>query len=510
MSSIWSVLGGIALSATATAQDALPAPPQRWHQVFRGAPGVIPPNALAPLLNDTASPFQRIVDITSDGDGGLWLASLDGGAAHFDPATARFRAIRKIDGLPSDRAIVVEDAVNGAWIGTSAGLAQVSSSAVLETWSEELPDPYVQTLARDKEMLWIGTYRGLARWSEADMETVVEPWSVFFLGRGTDQRIWAGYEGLRGLPELEPIEGVPESLEIYGIVPLQGGGTLLATLDEGVIRLHEGEPEVVWSATERDGAYALAVGVHGIWAAGGSRGLALLDTRGDHQATLGTRAGLPSGIVNTVHTSNETVWVGTEFGLARVVSNTQVEAIPVSPAAWPWLSATRSGRKVLFEGPNGVFRLTRRGLKETQAPPTGEDENGWFADQSVLSHRNPDGRVDRYLQVSHPLDWATDREIVWVGTKTGLEVLHPASGLVVDALGDLDLGVAVVAVSPDGRGGCWLGTDTGQVVYTHADDPAISLFSLPQDPLPTITSVLAYRKRGAWVTTDRGIFAVRR
>jgi ligand-binding sensor domain-containing protein len=70
--------------------------------------------------------------------------------------------------------------------------------------------------------------------------------------------------------------------------------------------------------------------------------------------------------------------------------------------------------------------------------------------------------------------------------------------------------VAVVAVSPDGRGGCWLGTDTGQVVYTHADDPAISLFSLPQDPLPTITSVLAYRKRGAWVTTDRGIFAVRR
>ena len=506
---VWSGLGAALLSASAFAQAPPTEPPRHWHQVFRGSPGVLPPNALAPLLSDTASPFQRVVDITADGDGGLWLASLDGGAAHFDPATARFRAVRRIDGLPSDRVIVVEPAGNGAWFGTSGGLAQVTSGAVQQTWSDELPDPYVQTLASDGEALWIGTYRGLSRWSGNEMETVVQPWSVFFLGRGTDQRIWAGYEGLRGLPDLEPIEGVPESLEVYGIVPLQSGGTLLATLDEGVVRLHEGEPEVVWSATEQEGAYALAVGSGGIWAAGGSRGLALLDAEGDHRSTLGTAAGLPSGTVNAVHTADDTVWVGTEFGLARVVSDTQVEAIPVSPAAWPWRRASRSGRRVVFEGPHGAFRLTRRGLKETQALPT-TDDDGWFTEQAVLSHRTTDGLVKRYLQVSHPLDWAADHEIVWVGTKTGLEVLHPESGLVVDALGDLDLGVAVVAVSPDGRGGCWLGTDTGQVVYTHVDDPEIALFSLAQDPLPTITSVLAHRKRGAWVTTDRGIFAVRR
>ena len=507
---LWLLFGALTIGTSATAAPSNSASPARWSAVFRSGPGISSPATLAPLLNPKESPFRRIVDIRSDAQGNLWLASLDGGAARYTPQTGTFHPIRALDGLPSNRAIVVAPHEGNTWIGTSMGLAQYTDGTITQIWTDTLPDPYVQTLAHDTAGLWIGTYKGLALWSEQQTKTVVSPWSVFFLGKGTDQRMWVGYEGLRGLPDLEPIEGIPESLEVYSILPLQYGGTLLATPDQGVVRLHEGEAEVIWAATPSDGAYALAATHAHLWAAAGSHGLIRMNTDGDYQGRLGGDDGLPSQHVNAVHTLDKTLWIGTEFGLAKIDAEGSIATVPVSLAAWSWDDVYRDGRHVVFEGEAGTYKATRRGLKAISSKRHTEAQDAWYAEKTVLHRRHKDGRIEQFLQVSQPLDWAVDEQIVWVGTTTGLEVLQPESGLVVDALGNQDLGVSVVAVSADGRGGCWLGTNTGQVVYTHVDNPEIEVFDLPQDPAPTITGILSHRKRGAWVTTDRGLFVVRR
>jgi|GEM_PF-5073149 len=510
MGALWLLFGALTIGTSATAATSNSASPARWSAVFRGSPDVLSPATLAPLLNPKESPFRRIVDIRSDAQGNLWLASLDGGAARYTPQTGSFQPIRARDGLPSNRAIVVATHEGNTWIGTSMGLAQYTDGTITRTWSDTLPDPYVQTLAHDTMGLWIGTYKGLALWSEEQTKTIVSPWSVFFLGKGTDQRMWVGYEGLRGLPDLEPIEGIPESLEVYSLLPLQRGGTLLATLEQGIVRLHEGEAEVIWAATPTDGAYALAATDTHLWAAAGAHGLVQMNTKGDYVGRFSKSEGLPSQHVNALHSLGDTLWIGTEFGLAKINAKDSISAIPVSLAAWSWDEVYRAGRHVVLEGAAGTYKVTRRGLKPISSTRHTKTPDPWYAEKTVLHHRHKDGRIEQFLQVNQPLDWAEDEKIVWVGTTTGLEVLQPESGLVVDALGSQDLGVGVVAVSADGRGGCWLGTNTGQVVYTHVDGPEIEVFDLPQDPAPTITGILSHRKRGAWVTTDRGLFVVRR
>lgn len=517
---------------------------------------------------------HQVVDLELDGRGRPWIATLDGGAAHLDPRTGRIRRVTRADGLPSDRVVAVMPDETGAWIGTAGGLARVEPTrgralgrraprrwevtSVLDMASG-LPDSYVQALARDGDDLWVGTYRGLARVRDGSVRTFLQPWSVFSLGRGTDQRMWAGYEGLRGLPDGEPIEGLGSDLDVYDIEPLPGKGTLLATLQEGVVLLWEGERFPLWTGNEEDGAYALARVPGGFLAAGATGGLQAIDFGGRVGRSFHGSDGLPSEVVNEVVPDRATrselaawgasprVWVGTDQGVARldlVHGLSEVWGTVPFPAGTP-ITAVDVHRTVTWmAGPHGVHVAGRRepGRRARARWAAGglvdvvrQGRTTWwvYADRVVQSR--PVGR-DRIHRTPYPLtDAVLAGDVLWIAGREGalrynwkIRMFEPVSGmgkverLRADAQGTVwaIAGGVVVSLTPDLQRRTYIQTHRprdlwpdGQVVWVGTDNGLDLLQARTGDGLSLLRSadrrvlvpaVAADGLGGCWAATDGG------
>lgn len=567
-----------------------------------------------------AAPAGGLVDLAIDGDGAVWAASLGGGATRYERGDLVALGLGLAEGLPSERVLAVAPSEHGAWIGTAGGLVQVTVEgggtgavrlAVSDVIgrSEGLPDDYVQALATDRAGVWVGTYRGLSRLTAAGLEKVLGPWSVFSLVRGADERTWVGYEGLLGLPEGEPIEGVPSDLDVYDVEPLPRTGTLLATLQRGVVLLEEGELHPVWSGSEQDGAYAIARVAGTYLAAGAGAGLVSLSPGHGALRHWGVADGLPSAVVNEVipdlpwdptgaarpSLNARGAWLGTESGLAWLdpeAGSVRATTLGGLPAGQAWLGYARLGRGERLVGPTGsaalgpsrprarrerehlgpdlvgllrvagtrwvvreegVLQRPQVGAARLHAVPgplraavvvegrpwvggdaglfrynpldgvfehfggvgpvrrlaVGSDGRIWAIASNTLALVGRDGGVHPYLGTHTPLDIAPDGAVVWVGTDNGIDVISVADGTVVDLLRTADRRVAVTAIAADGEGGCWAGTEAGQVIHldTSLLGGATVLDLAPEEP-PKITAIHALDAQRAWVLTELGAFAV--
>jgi ligand-binding sensor domain-containing protein len=584
------------------------------------ADSVVTPLQLAQLAGPRGGlPGAEVVDLALDGQGTPWIASLGGGVARVDRESFEAVGLGIAQGLPSERVIAVAPTAAGVWVGTAAGLVHVR--ATLDSRGEQrfevsdvigrregLQDDYVQALATDGSALWIGTYRGLSRLDAGGLEQVLGPWSVFSLVRGSDERVWVGYEGLLGLPEAEPIEGVDPGLDVYDVEPLPRTGTLLATLQEGVVLLDEGLTSPVWAGSATDGAYALARVAGGYLAAGAEAGLVTLTPQRGVWKRWGLEDGLPSEVVNEVvpdlpwqgdevsrtAVNASAAWVGTARGLAWLEpeqGGVRTASLSRLPAAAAYTSAQGSARRPRLVGAGGLTmvgpprpferrwmeraggdlvasfrgggaRWIVRGQEVEQQPRfgparlhqvpgpiraavqvrgvpwvggaqglfhylpeqgrferlssvgavdalvAGEDGVVWAIANDVITSIGPDLRARPYIGTHLPLDLEPDEGVVWVGTDNGIDVISIETGQVVDLLRSADRRVVVSAIAADGEGGCWAGTDTGQVIHL---DPSLmggaTVIDLAPEHPPEVRDLVALDAQRVWVLTDGGVYA---
>lgn len=537
----------------------------------------------------------NVVDIEVDPQGRAWVATLQGGLAVVDPGRRRLlgpwgwgwsvRTLTREDGLPSDRVVSVLPQEDGGWVGTAGGLARLEwkrrpgrdrleVTRVL-TVEDGLPDNYVQALALEGDRLWVGTFRGLARVDGAApsagegeawrVETILQPWSVFALGRGPDGAWWTGYEGLRRVPEGDPVMGVPSETDVYDLELLTAAdgqprpAVLLATLQQGVVLLEEGEPRTVWPGSASDGAYAIAR-IPGGWAvAGASRGLQEITETWHLERHWGRAQMLPSDTVNEVVPDlpsqnpslvegvSRKVWVGTDRGVARLdVLSGKVESVPLArvAAGAPFNHLEARGHRALLAGADGpafAGPWPHRRLREGAWSNDGlvdilriGNTTWWvYQDRVVQSRRLGKDRSHRLpflLKTAAVVDG-----VVWVGGEHGalrfderIQRFTEVTGLTrVDRLRAGEGGTlwaiandVVVSLSPslkmrtyiqahrpldlwpDGNV-IWVGTENGLDVVQVQTGHSLGLLR-SADRKVTIPAVAADGVGGCWVATDGG------
>jgi ligand-binding sensor domain-containing protein len=534
---------------------------------------VTPPSVLARLAGSSGTlPGEQVVDIEVDAETDPWIASLGGGAARLDRSAGSVAMIGTAEGLPSDRVVALAPAPNGAWVATAAGLARVERgdtagrhagrtgdyrvTEVIDA-TDGLPDSYVQALAVDGDTLWVGTYRGLASKDATGLHTVLSPWSVFSLLRGTDGRIWAGYEGLRGLPDAEPIEGVPSDLDVYDLEVLPDKGTLLATYQEGLVELFEGRRTPVWAGSTADGAYAIASVGKRFLVAAADAGMVTIDEHGEVVKKWSVSDGLPSAVVNEavpdvprgaggLAVAATGAWIGTDRGLAywdAQRDTVRVYAPSHLPAGFPADSASRIGRRLWVHGDEGSALLGQERTKDAhfrKSAPAGllSAERYGLQRWRVFGDRVEQRRFlrrSRVFRLPFPATCAVLHSgELWVGgsggalrfdAKVGNFVPIPSLGPVrrMRSAGDTLWVIAsdtVVAVAPDGstrpyirtrrpldlapdKGIVWVGTPSGIDVLDVVTGDVIDLLKSTENRVE-VPAVAADGLGGVWAATDQG------
>lgn len=461
------------------------------------------PATLARLAAPTALPGREVAELEPTPEG-AWAALLEGGLAWVHKQHLEAQPLGLAEGLPHPQVNTVALLGEDLYIGTPAGLARVRGGQVDRVWDAQdgLPDPWVQALApAEGGGLWVGTYRGLARLEGETLARVLGPWSVFSLTRGPDARDWVGYEGLRGLPDGEPIEGVDPALNVWD-VEVRQPRVYLATDREGLLVLEEGFVRAWW-APAGGAVYALERLDGALWAAGGEAGLVQVDEQ-DGRA-LPWPGALPRAAVTTLALGPPgRLWVGGDRGLALtwpergvavpwplsplsaglgvgavvgdtrwVVLGTDEGLVPLGrvPRAWrhlegpsgPVLALAQQGRTLWVVGEDAVWRLRRQDTRRWPLPsPAG---CGAFAGGSL-----------------------------WVGTAQGLLRLD----LGADTLVATEVGGAVQALAADPGGFVWVASHDRVIAVDAAGGRRDYLRTQPP-------SALAVVPGGVLVGSQRGV-----
>ena len=477
------------------AVDALPGvsvgelPPEARIRV--GGAEVVPvwgldASQVARLVAPGTLPGTEVADVWPTEDG-AWVALLGGGLVRVHKNHLVATPYGLPEGLPSNQVNAVREHEGVLWVGTGLGLARLDGSLVLD---DTLPDPWVQALGSEGESLWVGTYRGLARVRRGAVETVLAPASVFSVEPGSDERAWVGYVGLRGLPTGEPIEGVDEHLNVWD-VHHDDDGSLIASDEEGVLRLREGVLLPVFPTVGT--AYALAE-AGGVWAAADLDGLVEVGTERVQRWLPG------EAVYEVVEGPPGKLWVGTDDGLALVwPEHDTVAPWPVSPAAEgrPAHDVLQVGEVVLLGGERlalvGEPRRRHRALGALPGPVLGLEALG----QAIWVLTPSDAwRVDRRLHrvdlPEAPSHSAVAAGSLWIAG----EALWRYDGGADRFLPGPDLGRVT---DLDGRGATLWAAAGGRVVAVGQDG---STRDFVEVRLPTC---LAADASGVWVGSVSGL-----
>jgi hypothetical protein len=459
------------------------------------------PSGLARLAAPGALPGLEVADIAAT-DEGAWAALLDGGLVRLDKNSLVVESIGVAEGLPSNQVNAVRADEAGAWVGTGLGLVRLVEGGVTGVWDELLPDPWVQALAVEGESLWVGTFKGLARLRAETVEQVLGPLSVFSLEPGPDERLWAGYEGLQGLPDGEPIEGVDAELNVWDLDTF-GRRVYLATDSEGVMLLREGVLQHYWTGSAS--AYALARYGPALYVAADAAGLVQLSDQPSAPATRswGQADGLPSDVVYEVEGGPRgKLWVGTDRGLALMwPAQDVVVPWPVSPlaAGRPVYAVLDLGKAVLVGTDEGVAAIgpVPRGAGDLLAVPGPviglfQDGRVTWAVTETDAWRLERGHLERFPLPVTALSAALGGGSLWVGSEQGLHRMDAGLGRFVP-------GPAVGTVRLlEGDGALVWAVAGGRVL---AIDGAGGQRDFLRVRLPT---AIAPSPQGLWVGTERG------
>ncbi len=450
------------------------------------------------LLAEQGSPRSVVTAMERGRDGGMLLATLAHGAQAY--RGGRFEPFTMPGALPSSSFIIaIAEATDGAlWLGTrDAGLLRVHGTTV-SRYTDGLPDLKINCLLPGLDgSVWIGTDRGMARWSgtaitQAGVPPLLRTTPALGLTRDREGNLWvaAGTEGLLRLGPDGAVHAAAEAGWSLGHVAASfedREGNLWIGTDRGIERWRD--PVFTTHAAAQglpaDPSGPIHAGADGrVWFGPASGGLFWMRGGQVHEVRA---AGLPDDVVYSIHGAGREVWVGRQRGgvtalrldddgALAVERYTQREglaqdsvfAIHRTRDGSVWAGTLSAGATLLSQG-RLVTYDTRSGLPSNTVASLLEAGDGtvWFGTPNGLTARTPRGwRTYTTAEGLPSNDVNTlfeDRAgALWVGTAKGVAVVQ--SGTVTTAgASEADLRGSILGFADDGRGWLWIHA-TGEIL----------------------------------------------
>jgi PAS domain S-box-containing protein len=470
---------------------------------------------------------NTVVAITEDRLGRLVLGVRDGVCVRL---ADRFRCLDPEDARRAGQTNgVLADTSGGLWLAAAGGLAHLDSAGHAR-WPEVPGGGGATAIARDSNhVIWVATERGLFR-QDPD-EFIAVPRGA--LDDGVIRRLRASKEGLLVITDrrifrlrdgaLRPVPGLPASFDtrVTDAIETSDGALLITTL-QGALRYTGGRvarlmtgpggvgEEVNTVDEDRDGT---------IWLGTESGLVRVTPSAFDNYQVA---QGLPNEFVRALaEDAAGRLWVGTRAGLAvregdrfravplRGIDPPRVYAIAVLPAGG-LLVGSRDGL-LHYEGGLRRVYLERDGLPDRFVVSLLTDPTGgaWVGTQGGIV-RWEAGRIvpvtDSLMRTAIAESMVRDdRGQLWVGLGDGGVLVHGGKRTrqlgAADGLSD----ESVWALSPDGRGGMWVGTN-GDGAFRVDSLGAIERFSVAEGLTNAfVWQILVDRTGATWFYTNRGI-----
>jgi PAS domain S-box-containing protein len=444
---------------------------------------------------DSGLPQAQVLSICQDSRGAIWFGTFSG-LCFFDGV--EFHTMTWPDG-PRGREInkIVPGSDGTLWVGTSIGVSRYRDGLWRDYTEEDgMPTRWINGLLDDGDGgVWLAHYRGLTHLHNDGTveqgESVDEKLghTVFCLTRGKDGALWGGTadgiftirdgrcrwftagDGLGGaefydiitLPSGDIVAGGPQGASRY-----DGSGTW-AAIDLGPLA---GAGDLAINALAADGSGSLYLGT--------TRGLLIIDERGDRHL-VDRDSGLQDDFIHALITDYEgNLWLGTEIGAVRLGSHNAMifDDQGELPSPWAW--------SIMEAGDGSIWVTTERGVVRYQ--------DGVFLPQHLPL-------VPRDAGVSPALVAHDDN--IWLGM-SNLGLLRTGPGG--DRLFTSEDGLphdSITALFEDSRGRIWAG-----MVFGGARIEGDQVTNLAQEGLGEIyvSQYVEGPDGRIWAATDQGIF----
>jgi signal transduction histidine kinase/ligand-binding sensor domain-containing protein len=409
------------------------------------------------ILRDVGPPESVVSAMLRGRDDSMLLATLARGAISY--RSGRFASVATTKAMPSSSFVVsIAEASDGnIWLGTrDAGLVRVQGERV-SRYIERLPDLKINCLLPGTAgEVWIGTDRGVARWSgteitSAGVPAALQQTTALNMIRDRASNIWiaAGSRGLLRLSRNGSVQSASEAGWNVATVFEDRDGNVWVGTDRGLERWRD-PVFTTYSAAQgipADAAGPLYADESGrVWFGPSSGGLFWIR---NGVVTEARYAGLADDVVYSIHGGDGELWVGRQRGgVTRLrlrgnaieaerfterqgLAQNNVFAIHRSRDGAVW-AGTLSGGASLFKGGRFATYNTSNGLPSNTVASILEASDGtmWFGTPNGLAafsrggwrtYATGDGLPSNDINVLFQ-----DRlGVIWVGTAKGIAIVEP-------------------------------------------------------------------------------------
>ena len=494
---------------------------------------------------------ETVVTAMTRGPGDvLLLATLGRGGVAY--RAGPFTGAARPRTLPTSSFVIAMVAADDGtmWMGTrDAGLLRVRGAAI-DRIDQGLPNPKVNCLLPlDRGELWIGTDRGVARWTgtaitQAGLPAATRDITAMAMIRDRDRNIWiaAASQGLiritpqGGVSVLRPALGADAA--VTSLVEDREGNLWIGTT-RGLERLREGL-FTTWPAGQSptsDGVGPIYVEPSGrVWFARSNGGLYLL-----HDGVVGRPeiAGVQDDVIYSIAGRGADVWLGRRRGgVTRIrpadgafsaehvtraggLAQNSVYAVYQSRDGVVWAGTLSGGVSRIAGGQVTTF-TTEQGLSSNTVTAILEDARGtmWFGTPNGIS--TLDGGAWRRFTSADGLPsnevnaLASDAEgDVWAGTTSGLLRFHDRRPAPLPGTPEALRG-SILGLAEDRRGTLWIATadrilrvnrrallETGAAAFVR--EPGVADGLLAVEGVKRQQSVMADARGRMWFATSRGL-----
>lgn len=442
---------------------------------------------------DSSLCSRYITSITEDKSGKIWFGSHDKGISVFDPETWKFQNFHVHNSnLPADAVFDLNCLFNGdiliATVGAGVGFY------------------------RFNEKTFFFANKAVGKTLKAYM-------SSFCAIQNSNGDLFAGTEG-RGMMKIDPTHGYLEDFPVFREQKNEIG-------DSKVHCLYEDKNGNIWIGMPNKGVCIIRKNLTGIrfyrkiynepnsLSSGNVTGIAT-DTKGN--TWFSTDGG---GIIRYHQSSKQYHHYRHDPKQSHSVSDDVVVNVYCDSKGRIW-AGTYTGGLCLYNSERDDFATykndeTDNSLPYNYAKSIVEDNQGqlWIGTNGGgLSCLNPEnGRFVNYSSEKYS-DLASDyihkifidkKNILWIGTITGLSSLDLKSGKFYNYTHDPALGKsAIFAISEDDKGKIWIGTSNGLKFYDAKEESFQNCFPSDDNFNPVINGIIPFGEQ-LWLSTNKEI-----